>query len=728
MDIGYRLTDLTYTGDLISGVGDTLTSVLDKIKQMLGEFEYFYDLNGNFIFQKKPNYVETSWNQLTDNDDENYVTFANDKKKFSFNFEGNRLISAIQNAPALNNLRNDFIVWGKRKGISGEDLPIHARYAIDKKPVYYKALDGRIYTSNINYAFEQEAIDRGDYEQAKVIAEEIKNFTLQANYPLIGLQIPQKRSDYTWSSGWWHITDWARYYKLLKQTNEEPNETMKFYSSNDENGCVMVKEIANLPGLINSQEYKTDTRSVWLIEINKSTNKVNLGHGRSTYSPNARTCECYKSEIDLQGRITTIATGKTKSFAQPYAGCADTHTYLYFLDRYNNHNQDVYFYNPQFPTGETDADLVVTQGEEGLKQWLKEKNVFIVDWREIIYQMALDYFAGQGCSEKQPLYLSGGEFMIDPDHFLYEVGKRNPYYYPTGYTGYEQYYTDMQGFWRQLYDPNYIPDPVYTNGHYTSINVEDGSGYYKKQKQWIEPSIQNYIIDYYIDSDKDEIKAQLAQINTISDLNLRQDLLDYYTTYTLPMNQEEASGRLYWNRQVFESPETLDFWIDFLDSDLELAQYSIRQVGDRTKVVKEDKAGAIIYTSIPNFILYEYKSKNEEQIEVCDESKLGREIQDKSGYTLLFLPKGFAQYFTISYRNMSVKDKIDSLLYQFGYCVENISITAIPIYHLEPNTRIFVQDKNTSINGEYIVSKITLPLTYNGTMSITANKAPERLY
>ena len=77
---------------------------------------------------------------------------------------------------------------------------------------------------------------------------------------------------------------------------------------------------------------------------------------------------------------------------------------------------------------------------------------------------------------------------------------------------------------------------------------------------------------------------------------------------------------------------------------------------------------------------------------------------------------------------MSVKDKIDSLLYQFGYCVENISITAIPIYHLEPNTRIFVQDKNTGINGEYIVSKITLPLTYNGTMSITANKAPERLY
>ena len=41
--------------------------------------------------------------------------------------------------------------------------------------------------------------------------------------------------------------------------------------------------------------------------------------------------------------------------------------------------------------------------------------------------------------------------------------------------------------------------------------------------------------------------------------------------------------------------------------------------------------------------------------------------------------------------------------------------------------RIKVIDKNTNINGEYLVSKITLPLTYNGTMNITATKAPERL-
>jgi hypothetical protein len=50
---GYRTTELTYAGDLIANVGESITSVLDKIKNMLVEFEYFYDVDGRFIFQKK---------------------------------------------------------------------------------------------------------------------------------------------------------------------------------------------------------------------------------------------------------------------------------------------------------------------------------------------------------------------------------------------------------------------------------------------------------------------------------------------------------------------------------------------------------------------------------------------------------------------------------------------------------------------------------------------------
>jgi hypothetical protein len=47
---GYKLTDLIYNEELIVNAGETVTSVLDKIKTLLGDFEYFYDINGRFIF------------------------------------------------------------------------------------------------------------------------------------------------------------------------------------------------------------------------------------------------------------------------------------------------------------------------------------------------------------------------------------------------------------------------------------------------------------------------------------------------------------------------------------------------------------------------------------------------------------------------------------------------------------------------------------------------------
>jgi hypothetical protein len=83
--------------------------------------------------------------------------------------------------------------------------------------------------------------------------------------------------------------------------------------------------------------------------------------------------------------------------------------------------------------------------------------------------------------------------------------------------------------------------------------------------------------------------------------------------------------------------------------------------------------------------------------------------------------------FTVSKTRKSAWDKISDLLYKHSYCIESVNIQVIPIYYLEPNTRIFIRDDKSGINGEYIVSKITVPLTYNGMMSITATKAVESI-
>jgi hypothetical protein len=49
-NVGYEETDFTYPGELILNAGDTVCTLLDKIVDILGNYEYFYDINGRFIF------------------------------------------------------------------------------------------------------------------------------------------------------------------------------------------------------------------------------------------------------------------------------------------------------------------------------------------------------------------------------------------------------------------------------------------------------------------------------------------------------------------------------------------------------------------------------------------------------------------------------------------------------------------------------------------------------
>ena len=81
--------------------------------------------------------------------------------------------------------------------------------------------------------------------------------------------------------------------------------------------------------------------------------------------------------------------------------------------------------------------------------------------------------------------------------------------------------------------------------------------------------------------------------------------------------------------------------------------------------------------------------------------------------------------FSVSAQGKSAKAVVDELLYKHSYCIESATINTIPIYYLEPNSRIQIIDDETKLNGYYTISKMSIPLAYNGTMSITATRAAD---
>lgn len=477
--VGFRSTDLVFAGDLVANMGESLTSILDKIKNMLGEYEYFYDVDGRFVFQQKPSVYRRGWASsrkinveneeptAASNKDEIYLEKLEQQKSYIYNLGGTELVTAFNNTPTIGNIKNDFSIWGQRQSSSGGNISIHLRCAIDKKPYSYK--------------------------------------TIQVN------------------------------------------------SDNLE-----------------------------LIEYNKKYN-TNILPQTSTYF--------------VAGSVSNIS-------------------YV-----------------------ETNQRIEVT-----------------CDWRELIFRMANDYFKYG--------FLSNFKSLVN------EANENCPF----GITGYEQYYTDIQGFWRQIYNPNYL---TYNNKNLYQLMYEtDKELIYEETNEGILYPKEDY---YFFNENK----------------NQRVNL--HYNC---------------WHNSVIKSPETINFWFDLIDVQGLLNKYSVDAIGRRTKVVNDTNIKAIFYEETPTVIF-------------VDDIKNYIEIPS-GDYSYIQIPEEVGM-FSISARGQSAMDKLDSLLYQHTYCTESASITTLPIYHLQPNTRIHIEDSVLGVSGDYIATKFSIQLSHAGTMAITATKAIDNI-
>ena len=101
----------------------------------MGNYEYFYDINGNFRFQEIKNYLNKSYSTfLIDEIDANNYLIDYAGEKAIYTFDNSNIVQSYSNAPQYQQIKNDFVVWGIRKSTTGVEIPIRYHLAIDKKP------------------------------------------------------------------------------------------------------------------------------------------------------------------------------------------------------------------------------------------------------------------------------------------------------------------------------------------------------------------------------------------------------------------------------------------------------------------------------------------------------------------------------------------------------------------------------------------------------------------
>lgn len=134
--VGYVQTEFTYPGSLASNAGETVVQVLDKIKNKLGNYEYFFDMDGIFHFQEIKNYLNegSAIENLGEAINEKY--FLNVARgKASYNFTDSALITTYVNNPQYNQIKNDYQVWGV---VPDTIIPIQYHLTIQKLPGDYE--------------------------------------------------------------------------------------------------------------------------------------------------------------------------------------------------------------------------------------------------------------------------------------------------------------------------------------------------------------------------------------------------------------------------------------------------------------------------------------------------------------------------------------------------------------------------------------------------------------
>lgn len=153
--IGYVYDDFVPASEITASAGDTVCTVLDTIKEQLGNYEYFYDVFGIFHFREIKNYLNINQSTIILQEASNpgrhinlqegqflldigsekqyLIETTNDKNVYTFDSDHN--LTSISITPNYDNIKNDFIVDGIRHSDnSNMDFLVRYRLVIDEKP------------------------------------------------------------------------------------------------------------------------------------------------------------------------------------------------------------------------------------------------------------------------------------------------------------------------------------------------------------------------------------------------------------------------------------------------------------------------------------------------------------------------------------------------------------------------------------------------------------------
>lgn len=651
-DIGFIYTDFTFPTELIGNAGDNVTTILDKIKNTLGNnYEYFYDISGNFRFQEIKNYLNTKQatveiKKLSNSD--YLVDMAKGKRAYNLD---STLGTSYSNNPQYMNIKNDYVVWGTRKTGDGVSVPIRYHLAIDKKPKI-----GNIY----NCFFYLDPDD--GLEKATIPIE----YQTKNNFPKVGVNKTYYLDKSTNVIYMWDGK--TESYLTVSGLETIGYPTMNDFPSQGDSEKVYVDQ-----STLNRYSWAIDQQSDHYLDI-QTQKKSSYINYINTIAP----MEDKISQNEEDIKKDNLALEEMGTIEQINAAIADMNTDI------TVQQATVDMIKQEIKTLEEEKEKATSEEEKQMIQTEIDNYTMELELEQMALENLQDQLAvlqnyltqrpvlEQEILDKQEeIENLRNKIQIELENYNNKIEELSNKEYEYVLTESKELTKVKTTDWRtELYLQGVMAEPLGINSNY----------YYPElAAEW--PKIYNLKAESYTENGE--------------------------TIYTGDFYQE-----------VKDHPEELTYFLDFIDSNAEISKFSISNIGRRSLVESSDSFNCVFEPDVPDFVLIESGQ--------ADTAKKRQECEDK-GQPYIQVSSNIYNMLSLGGSSNSCFVEIKNLLYNHTKYNESIQVQCLPIYQIEPNIRIGVQDTQSNIFGDYMINTISLPLAPNGTMSISATRALEKL-
>lgn len=712
-DVGYVYDDFYYTSELSANAGETVTSVLDKIVQYLGNYEYFYDEFGVFHFREIKNYLNTTQatNLLDDMAANNYlVDIATSKDVYTFSDNSN-LVSISAN-PQYNNIKNDYVIHGLRKMTSSDiSYDVFYHLVIDNKPQPLGQRNGQNYYNT--------------YYDLLLYTDELTDL-MQAAFPLYVEELPRP--------GNFNVI-----YRVQDTTQGDLEDSIGDYQDEQLNAQEKIKELKakldelnarlqELELLIGQYTLVSDTAQEEIDRLTKENDEIKkvLNENTTTYTEQVKELNTMKNSLidyknqrrDLESQIE-----------------ADQDNQL-LKDQLNTVIARIVVLEDDIDSLQSNTDNLkntidtqraeIEKNEEMIAEWEEKLNTVNVEGGSIEEYVSL---IRERSDVKEQIQMTEQEIarneqtINDLDLRIEQAEEeiKDAEENIDATAGYAFYVWDDSDY-RKLPVVKYYPSngdgytvldwrtEIYLQGMLAKNNGTDAGMYYHNleldytqaanDRNWI-AGILRYSRKNRIDTDYyfQELEAFWPQM---------------YNLETQKFYGQESNDEL-----LTTSLADGVYYLDFIEPQTSgLGEFSIQNIGRRMDVVNDEEINCLFQPLIPDVI---FLNRDDEE----NFDKLKAECQDKGEEWTQVTGDVYYALATGGWRNAAF-DQIKYELYLHTNYQKTLSVTALPVYYLEPNSRVTINDKSTNTYGSFVLKSLSIPLGPGNVMSGSCAECFER--